>query len=182
MVAHQGHCVQYHITASNQGKAMRRVRAARGRGFTLLHARRTRPAGRFGDRHASTRVATRSARLWRRCRDCVGCLKRPAWSGSSSREQRTATASRSGASNRYVGRLGGPIGHVLRPAHSRPHDVRSALPSQGECPMAVMKRRWVTPDVRNFGTFEAVTNGCDKTLGSSDGFTFQGQAVICTGS
>ncbi len=45
--------------------------------------------------------------------------------------------------------------------------------------MTVLKRRWVTPDVRSFGTFEAATQACDKTLGSADGFTFQGQGVVC---
>ena len=45
--------------------------------------------------------------------------------------------------------------------------------------MTEQKRRWVTPDVKSFGTFEAATNGCDKTFGSADGFTFEGQAVLC---
>jgi hypothetical protein len=48
--------------------------------------------------------------------------------------------------------------------------------------MTELKRRWVTPDVRSFGTFEAATKGCDKTLGSTDGFTFQGQGITCTAS
>ena len=45
--------------------------------------------------------------------------------------------------------------------------------------MTELKRRWVTPEVHSFGTFEAATKGCDKTLGSADGFTFQGQGVVC---
>jgi hypothetical protein len=45
--------------------------------------------------------------------------------------------------------------------------------------MAVTKRKWVSPEIRRFGTFEAATQGCDKTLGSSDSFTFQGQAIVC---
>jgi hypothetical protein len=44
--------------------------------------------------------------------------------------------------------------------------------------MKDLKRRWVTPDVQSFGTFEAATL-CDKTLGSSDGFTFEGTAIVC---
>ena len=48
--------------------------------------------------------------------------------------------------------------------------------------MTEQKRRWTAPAVRRFGTFEAATQGCDKTLGSSDGFTFQGQAIACTAS
>jgi hypothetical protein len=46
--------------------------------------------------------------------------------------------------------------------------------------MTAQQRRWVTPDVQCFGTFEAATKACDKTLGSADGFTFQGQAIVCT--
>ena len=45
--------------------------------------------------------------------------------------------------------------------------------------MTELKRRWVTPDVKSFGTFEAATKGCDKSFGSSDGFTFEGQAIVC---
>lgn len=46
--------------------------------------------------------------------------------------------------------------------------------------MAVAKRKWVSPEVRRFGTFEAATQlGCDKTYGESDGFTFAGQAIVC---
>jgi hypothetical protein len=48
--------------------------------------------------------------------------------------------------------------------------------------MNAPKRQWVTPDIRRFGTFEAATLGCNKDLGSSDGFTFQGQGIACTPS
>jgi len=44
---------------------------------------------------------------------------------------------------------------------------------------AVAKRKWISPEVRRFGTFEAATQGCDKYLGQNDGFTFQGQVVVC---
>jgi hypothetical protein len=44
------------------------------------------------------------------------------------------------------------------------------------------KRRWVSPEIRRYGTFEAATQGCDKTLGLTDGFTFEGQPIICSGS
>jgi hypothetical protein len=41
-------------------------------------------------------------------------------------------------------------------------------------------RPWVSPVLRRYGTFECTTQDvCDKTLGSSDGFTFQGQAIVC---
>lgn len=45
--------------------------------------------------------------------------------------------------------------------------------------MTETKRRWVTPDVQSFGTFEAATKGCNKAFGSSDSFTFAGQAIVC---
>jgi len=48
--------------------------------------------------------------------------------------------------------------------------------------MAVTKRKWIKPEVRRFGTFEAATQGCDKTWGASDGFTFEGEAIVCTAS
>ena len=47
---------------------------------------------------------------------------------------------------------------------------------------AAAKRKWISPEVRRFGTFEAATQGCDKHLGESDGFTFVGQAIVCAAS
>jgi len=47
---------------------------------------------------------------------------------------------------------------------------------------APVKKNWISPENRRYGTFEAATQGCDKTWGASDGFTFQGQAIVCTGS
>ena len=48
--------------------------------------------------------------------------------------------------------------------------------------MRQTKRAWTKPTIRTYGTFESTTQECDKDLGSSDGFTFQGQAIVCTGS
>jgi hypothetical protein len=48
--------------------------------------------------------------------------------------------------------------------------------------MVAGKRTWVSPEIRRYGTFESATQGCDKTLGSSDSFTFQGQAIVCSAS
>ena len=49
--------------------------------------------------------------------------------------------------------------------------------------MAVaVKRKWISPEVRRFGTFETATQGCDKTWGTTDGFTFAGQAIVCAAS
>jgi hypothetical protein len=45
--------------------------------------------------------------------------------------------------------------------------------------MKEAKRRWVAPEVRRYGTFEEATQGCDKTYGGEDGFTFMGQAIVC---
>jgi hypothetical protein len=36
-----------------------------------------------------------------------------------------------------------------------------------------------SPTITDFGTLRDLTQGCDKRFGSSDGFTFQGQAVVC---
>ena len=43
----------------------------------------------------------------------------------------------------------------------------------------VQKPVWETPEVQKYGTFEAATQGCDKMLGGSDGFTFMGAVVVC---
>lgn len=36
------------------------------------------------------------------------------------------------------------------------------------------------PALAEVGTLYELTLGCDKTLGSSDGFTFMGQDIVCT--
>jgi hypothetical protein len=42
--------------------------------------------------------------------------------------------------------------------------------------MAVVKKKWVSPEIRRFGTFEAATLECmNKTPGIGDAFTFQNQ-------
>jgi hypothetical protein len=38
------------------------------------------------------------------------------------------------------------------------------------------------PALRVLGSVHELTQGCDKTLGLSDGFTFAGQAIICRSS
>lgn len=41
-------------------------------------------------------------------------------------------------------------------------------------------QRWTVPSIRRYGTFEAATQqGCDKQLGSTDGYTFAGLAIVC---
>ena len=44
--------------------------------------------------------------------------------------------------------------------------------------MAVTKKKWVSPEIRRFGTFEAATQ-CNKMYGDSDGNTFMGTAIVC---
>lgn len=44
------------------------------------------------------------------------------------------------------------------------------------------KREWTAPTLTVYGDVEEITQGCDKTYGSSDSFTFQGQAIVCAGS
>jgi hypothetical protein len=36
------------------------------------------------------------------------------------------------------------------------------------------------PALVDLGLLQELTLGCDKSYGSSDGFTFQGQAIVCT--
>ena len=40
-------------------------------------------------------------------------------------------------------------------------------------------QQWTVPSIRRYGTFEAATQMCDKHLGSADGYTFVGQAIVC---
>jgi hypothetical protein len=40
--------------------------------------------------------------------------------------------------------------------------------------------RYEAPTLAELGTLYELTLGCDKDLGSTDGFTFQGQAIVCT--
>jgi hypothetical protein len=35
------------------------------------------------------------------------------------------------------------------------------------------------PALRVLGSVAELTQGCDKRLGGSDGFTFMGQAIVC---
>lgn len=41
------------------------------------------------------------------------------------------------------------------------------------------KRQYSVPRLTVYGTLEELTKGCDKEFGISDGFTFQGQAIVC---
>jgi len=54
--------------------------------------------------------------------------------------------------------------------------ARVRINSQGEN-VTDEKRQWVAPQIKRFGSFEAATQTCIKDLGSSDGFTFQGNTV-----
>ncbi|MGH7665414.1 MAG: hypothetical protein ACRENI_14170 [Gemmatimonadaceae bacterium] len=40
-------------------------------------------------------------------------------------------------------------------------------------------KSWTVPSIRRYGTFEAATQGCNKDYGTTDGFTFQGLAIVC---
>lgn len=45
----------------------------------------------------------------------------------------------------------------------------------------IAKERYEAPQVSVLGTVGDFTaDGCDKTLGSSDGYTFMGSAIICS--
>ncbi len=36
------------------------------------------------------------------------------------------------------------------------------------------------PELVELGALQELTLGCDKTFGSSDGFTFMGQSIVCS--
>jgi hypothetical protein len=40
--------------------------------------------------------------------------------------------------------------------------------------------RYEPPALLVLGTLQELTLGCDKELGSTDGFTFLGQDIVCT--
>jgi hypothetical protein len=42
------------------------------------------------------------------------------------------------------------------------------------------KKAYIAPKLTVHGAVEEITKGCNKTFGSSDGFTFQGQAIVCS--
>ena len=42
--------------------------------------------------------------------------------------------------------------------------------------------RYEPPSVTVLGSVHELTQGCDKKLGTTDGFTFSGQAVVCNSS
>lgn len=42
------------------------------------------------------------------------------------------------------------------------------------------KKAWNPPCLTVFGSVEEITLGCDKTNGSSDGYTYMGQAIVCS--
>ena len=39
---------------------------------------------------------------------------------------------------------------------------------------------YVQPQLTVHGTVEEITLGCDKQLGETDGFTFQGLQIVCS--
>ena len=41
------------------------------------------------------------------------------------------------------------------------------------------KEIYVTPKLTVHGTVAEITEGCNKTSGTSDGFTYNGQAIVC---
>ena len=42
------------------------------------------------------------------------------------------------------------------------------------------KQTWTSPEIRRYGTFETATQWfCDKDFGPKDGFTFQGDPIVC---
>jgi hypothetical protein len=46
-------------------------------------------------------------------------------------------------------------------------------------PDAKAASAYQAPSLRVLGSVAELTQGCDKTLNGSDGFTFMGQPVVC---
>jgi hypothetical protein len=45
-----------------------------------------------------------------------------------------------------------------------------------------IKRPYEAPKLTVIGTVHELTQGCDKQNGSSDGFTFMGNVIVCRSS
>jgi hypothetical protein len=45
-----------------------------------------------------------------------------------------------------------------------------------------IKQTYEPPQITTIGTVHELTQGCDKTTGGSDGFTFQSTPIMCRGS
>lgn len=41
------------------------------------------------------------------------------------------------------------------------------------------KKAWTTPRLTTHGSVTAITLGCDKQLGETDGYTFMGLQIVC---
>jgi hypothetical protein len=66
------------------------------------------------------------------------------------------------------------------------NDAGITVTKDGGVMKSEAKRKWVSPEVHTYGTFGAATQqDCeakDKTMGATDGFTFEGAGLICSGS
>jgi hypothetical protein len=62
------------------------------------------------------------------------------------------------------------MGRVVRAVHTEEASMQNA---------DTRKRPYTTPRLLAHGTLEEVTQGCNKQYGTSDGFTFMGQAIVC---
>ena len=58
-------------------------------------------------------------------------------------------------------------------------DAVTFTPSGGIWMQQTPKQEWVAPKVQRYGTFESATQYCDKKYGVADGFTMEGQAIVC---
>jgi hypothetical protein len=43
-----------------------------------------------------------------------------------------------------------------------------------------VRLKWSSPEVRRYGTFEAATHSCGKTLGTADGLLLSGSPLTCS--
>ncbi|HYD54488.1 MAG TPA: hypothetical protein VEA99_17780 [Gemmatimonadaceae bacterium] len=45
-----------------------------------------------------------------------------------------------------------------------------------------LKKQWTRPTIQSYGSFETITQACDKQLGGSDGYTFINAPIVCSAS
>jgi hypothetical protein len=58
-------------------------------------------------------------------------------------------------------------------------DVKSRCPKGKRMNADAKAMPYVPPALRVLGSVQELTQGCDKHMGGSDGFTYNGQAIVC---
>ena len=91
------------------------------------------------------------------------------------REAVRADGSPSQWTRRLGGRQAGELRRSLFPVHP---GCGSVIPRMSNAYGTA--REYEPPELTQLGGLHELTLGCDKTLGSTDGFTFMGQQIVCS--